>query len=115
MHARATRRWIRRADHAMPLFDRPASGPTPATTIAAAASIEPHAPRLQDRVLQLLQAHGDRGATGEEIAAELQLRTSSATARVNELVQLGKVRDSGSTRENSSGRRAIVWVVKPKD
>jgi hypothetical protein len=108
MFANSARRWSRRAERSYPLFDKPA---TRSTSIAAAASMADHAPRLRDRVLHFLTLRGDRGATGEEIAAELSLRMSSATARVNELVHAQLVRDSGHTRENSSRRRATVWVA----
>jgi hypothetical protein len=53
------------------------------------------------------------GRTDEEIQRMLKLNPSTQRPRRIELVQAGKVRDSGRTRKTKGGRAATVWEVVP--
>ncbi len=65
----------------------------------------------QRRLLAFLAERGAIGATNEEAADLLGLRTASQTARCRELQLAGLVADSGRTKRSSSGRSAIVWII----
>lgn len=112
-HPRATGPRQKLLDFLEPQARKPQEPPRPSTKRAAAESIKPHRAKLQDAVLAYLRGRGSEGATDEEIAVALQLRSDTARPRRTELVDLGKVRDSGRRRATSSGRAAIVWVAIP--
>ena len=65
----------------------------------------------QQAVLELLKLLGP--STDEQIGAAYwdgpKQSPSGLRTRRSELVELGKVRDSGQRRRLKSGRRAIVW------
>jgi len=69
-------------------------------------------PSLRDRVCEVVARPS--GATDEEIETSLDLRHQTASARRRELVQQGRIEDSGLRRANKSGRSAIVWRVVVK-
>lgn len=81
------------------------------TSTLAAISIEPSAPTLRARVLELLQKFGRVGMTDEQMQIALQMNPSTERPRRLELVAAGLVMDSGRTRKTVSGRKATVWVV----
>ena len=81
------------------------------TSEVAAQRIAKAAPNLRDAVLALLRERGERGATDQEMQAELGLTSNTQIPRRWELVRLGLVRDSGQRRPTASGRSATVWVV----
>lgn len=87
-------------------FDAPAQRHS-ATSIAAAAAIEPSAATLRGRVLAFLRASG--GATDERGIDSTGISPSTYRPRRIELVDAGLVRDSGRTRTTRSGRQAVVW------
>jgi len=66
-------------------------------------------PRLRAAVLKHIMKCGKNGATCEEVEDALGLRHQSASARVNELMNTGRIL-VGGRRETSSGRSAFVWV-----
>lgn len=77
------------------------------TSIAAAQSIAEGAEQLRARVLVEIRERG--GSTCDEVEVALDLRHQTASARINELMEEGRVRDSGQRRKTRSGRQAIVW------
>ena len=79
------------------------------TAQAAAESIRPKAKRLQGLCLDALSIHGPM--TADECADRLQIDKLSIRPRFSELAAMWKVTDSGQRRENSSGKRAIVWRI----
>lgn len=110
----------------LPLIRRPCSGAPAArgsdTSRGAADAIEPKLNELEETVLRFIQEAGETGLTDEEAGiclarsrGETDLYTyatkSTAAARRNRLVQLGRVRDSGNRRMQRSGRNAAVWVT----
>lgn len=93
------------------LFDPPAQRHS-ATSREAAARIVTGAKSLRGRVLMALLAAGPRGMTDEELQDGLLINPSTQRPRRVELVRMGLVLDSGTTRATRAGRRATVWVAK---
>lgn len=83
------------------------------TSIEAKDSMTECAATMRARVLTLLRGFPTSGATDEQIQHCLSMNPSTERPRRIELVRMGLVRDSGRTRETSSGRKAIVWTVLP--
>lgn len=92
------------------------------TSAAAAETIKPKRHELQETVLQFVRSAGDEGLTAEEAGAMLADQRgnpdrydyavrSTAAARLCELKQLGRVRDSGRRRRNRSGATAAVFIA----
>lgn len=71
------------------------------------------ASRYREIVYAFLAAQGASGASDEEIAAGCRLPGNTARPRRVELVEAGRVIDSGQRRQTLSGRKAVVWVVAP--
>jgi predicted transcriptional regulator len=80
------------------------------TSRDAAVSVVDLTPSLRDRVYQHVLSKGNAGATCDEVEAELKLRHQTASARVRELAQLGRIVDSTGRRKTRSGRYAVIWV-----
>jgi len=72
--------------------------------------VYPKLPTKRLRVMCEIQRGGIKGRTNEEISRNLGLSINSVTPRVNELVKLRLVADSGIHRKNKSGVKAIVWI-----
>ena len=92
------------------------------TSAAAAQMVAPKRAELQETVLQFVRDAGDVGLTAEEAGVALARHRgesdlyaystrSTAAARLTELRQLGRVRDSGRRRKNRSGATAAVWIA----
>jgi len=91
------------------LFGRPpASNDT--TSRAAADAIRPHRESLRDRVLGTIKCLN--GATAWDIEFGTGLSGNTVRPRLRELVQAGRVYDSGETRRLASGRKAIIWRAR---
>lgn len=80
------------------------------TSRIAADSIVGVAGRLRAMVLEQVNCGGSKGATSYEICEATGLVPHSVAARLNELQQLGKVRDSGLRRLGPSGRPQRAYV-----
>ncbi|WP_288935105.1 hypothetical protein [uncultured Sphingomonas sp.] len=78
------------------------------TSRAAAEQAVATAPLLRARALDVVER--SNGLTADEVAGRLGLSILSIRPRLTELSRLGKVRDSGIRRKNTSGRSAIVWA-----
>ena len=63
---------------------------------------------VRNEVYQYLVDHPE-GATADEIAYSLKYSILTVRPRVSELRKMNKIVDSGSRRQNSSGRMAIAW------
>jgi hypothetical protein len=83
------------------------------TSAAAARQITPAA-TLRLTVLRFIEQRGMLGATDEEIQSGLAMNPSTQRPRRVELVNIGIVADSGTTRRTKSGRAATVWVIAPR-
>lgn len=77
------------------------------TSQAAAETIDCHT--LRAKVVEVLERAGP--LTADQCAARMGLSILSVRPRFSELRNLGKVQDTGERRENSSGRRAVVWAL----
>ena len=62
------------------------------------------------RILAALEA-SLAGMTDEDLELVLGMPANTVRPRRRELMALGRVKDSGLTRELKSGHRAIVWVA----
>jgi len=84
----------------------------PDTSREAANLIAPHLNRLQAEVLRYARTKGERGFTHKEIARDLNYPdVSTHRTRVNELVRMGLLEDSGEQRQH--GRTwHTVWRIK---
>lgn len=109
-------KWTPKAHENLPLFPKPSSRPKPAplpaysnptTSRSAAESVRESAATLRSKVLAFIRDRG--GATCDEAEEALGLTHQTASARVNELMNLRWIEDSGKKRPTRSGRKAIVW------
>jgi hypothetical protein len=67
---------------------------------------------MRGRVLELLRECGP--LTDEEMQVRLEMNPSTQRPRRIELVGMGLVVDSGTTRKTRSGRSAVAWkMVSP--
>jgi hypothetical protein len=82
------------------------------TSKAAAHDISGQAHNLREVVFNFIDRMGARGATDDEIEVGLQISPSTVRPRRVELVEAGKVVDSGRTRPTRSGRQAVVWIAR---
>jgi len=82
------------------------------TSKEAAKAIVASAATLRSQIFKFLQERGEYGATDLEISAALGMKLSTVNPRRGELVDAGKVADSGRKRKTPSGRMSIVWVLK---
>lgn len=96
------------------------------TSIQAAESIAGTVDQLRARVLCEIRASSfgapgasgapvPRGMTCDEVEVRLDMRHQTASARVNELMERGDIRDSGERRRTRSNRNAVAWVAVEKD
>jgi hypothetical protein len=76
------------------------------TSKAAADSMKEKAPKLRGLVLQYLAAYS---LTADECADMMQKSVLSIRPRFTELLELGQIADTGTTRRNQSGKQATVW------
>jgi hypothetical protein len=79
-----------------------------ATSWAAAMSMRTVASQLGQIVLDAIAGRPD-GATCEEVEDILAAKHQTISARIRELVLMNKLYDTGVTRFNKSGRKAIVY------
>lgn len=83
------------------------------TSVEAADAIASAASTLRERVYDWLA--GQNGATDEEMQEALGMNPSTQRPRRVELVEQGRVKDSGMRHKTRSGRNAVVWVVTQHD
>ena len=79
------------------------------TSEAAAVSIEDSSHNLRLRVLDHIRRSGPSGATCAECEIALNMRHQTASARIWELRNAGRIWDSGFERRTRSRRHAVVW------
>lgn len=85
------------------------------TSIEAAESVAADLKPLSEDVLNAFREAGDTGLTADEAADTIDRTPFSVRPRVTELNKLGLIVDSGFRRANTSGRKAIVWMIAPKE
>ena len=81
------------------------------TSADALSSVAESVDKLRSIVLVMICERDAEGATCDEVEVALSMRHQTASARVNELMEAGKISDSGVRRRTRSGRKAIVWVA----
>jgi hypothetical protein len=85
-----------------------------ATSWAAAVSMKTVVSYLGQIVLDVIEALPD-GATCEEVEDIVAGKHQTVSARIRELVLMNKLYDTGVTRQNKSGRKAVVYKSVSKD
>jgi hypothetical protein len=84
----------------------------PDTSLEAYASIQGVAVNLREAAFDAIKRAGPTGATCDElVVAGVLARHQTASARLNELLNAGRIKDSGARRPTSSGRNARVYVA----
>jgi len=93
------------------MFDpAPPFARTSTTSRAAAESLTDTA-ASRARVFKAIRACGSYGATDQELQLSLHMDGNAERPRRWELVNMGKIRDSGARRLNRSKRNAVVWIA----
>lgn len=82
------------------------------TSRAAAASIERGRESLRARVYRCIAFMGSVGCTDEEGYLALDMNPNTYRPRRVELMEAGRIIDSGRTRPTRSRRQAVVWTVR---
>ncbi len=77
------------------------------TSLAAAVSLGDRNP-MRKRIMEYLASTG--GATDEQMQIGLDMKASTQRPRRIELVEQGRVKDSGRYALTSSKRKATIWV-----
>jgi hypothetical protein len=103
------RRWRRRPDRPLPLFDSPRPSPA-ATSRAAAESVAKAVGYIEQRIIDHLEQLGSHGATADEAEVALNLRSATGSARFSEMTKAGRITRTTRTRPTRSGRGAFVHV-----
>ena len=81
----------------------------PATSHAAAESMQGEASEHHELILAVLNDH--EGLTATEIGCRCKLSSVQVARRMKELERLGLAETTGETRRTQSGRMARVWRV----
>lgn len=92
----------------MPYPESPGCVPGSETSCAAAESID--ASSIRSRCLEWLKRAGT--GTCDELEVALGLRHQTASARLRELVLMGRVFDTQHRRPTRSGRKAAVYALR---
>jgi hypothetical protein len=79
------------------------------TSREAYAAIQPVVHSLRERVFEVIETWNDDGIICEDVQLILERPIQSVSARIRELVQSGRVVNSGNIGQTSSGRNAIKW------
>jgi len=79
------------------------------TSKQAASFVRSEAPNMRVAVLGFIRLSGSYGATDEEVEIALGFKHQTASARRNELMNMGLIKRAG-TRKTESGCSADVWV-----
>ena len=82
------------------------------TSRAAAKSINSSAGTLRDTILEYIVRCGAIGATCDEIEVHFEMRHQTASARVKELRDAGRIDRTAAVRPTRSGRKAFVYVAR---
>lgn len=86
------------------------------TSLAAFHSLNEWSGTQRERIYAHIVNAGIFGATDEEGEVALGIKCQSYTPRRGELARDKRIVDSGRTRQTTSGREAIVWIVtSPSD
>ncbi len=80
------------------------------TSADAYRSVEGSAASMRTAIEEYIAGRYD-GATCDEIEEALNMKHQTASARVNELRHLNRIRRTLDTRPTRSGRAAVVYIV----
>lgn len=101
----------------LPLWQQPRYPSSPGhrgtdTSRAAAESVAGEAGTLRADIMRYMTFF-KLSVTADECADALGLSCLSCRPRFSELLRMGRIEDTGLRRANASGRKAIVWRVRP--
>jgi hypothetical protein len=88
-------------------FDAPAQKHS-RTSVAAAASMQPHLGAAQARVLETIREHGP--LTDNEGIAITRMFNGYRARRI-ELFKAGLIREAGTKINQESGQEAVLWTT----
>lgn len=80
------------------------------TAIHAAEDVQPRAERHREIVLRIHAEHPE-GLTDFELAALMGVTQPSCGKRRLDLMRMGWIEDTGTTRPSPSGSAATVWAI----
>lgn len=80
------------------------------TSAAAAKSMATQATIMRDIIEAFVKNKRWVGATCDEIEKATKMRHQTASARIRQLVKMGRLKDSTFRRPTRSGRKATVWL-----
>lgn len=80
------------------------------TSKDAAEEIKPSAATYREKCLRIVE-QASAGLTPDEAAEILNVSVLTIRPRFSELSAQNKIKDSGVRGKNTSGKRAIVWVI----
>lgn len=83
----------------------------PDTERAALARAKATRPTMLARIEELIAFAGSDGMTNAEVCAAIGKAKHSVSARLTELRDANRIKDSGRRRENCDGNREIVWIM----
>lgn len=90
----------------------PNKRPFRATSQEAKVSIEESKEATYEKILKAYK-DCEKGLTSEECAKKAKISYASAHKRIPELIQQHKLYNTGETRKNKSGRKAMVRKIVP--
>ena len=103
------------------LFDQPTPKPKPdgpdpvpgktETSREAAEQVKSKTPQQREQVFAFVRDQGNNGATRDEVGAALKLPAQSATPRVLELINAGRLFETDQRRQTRGGCSAVVLVA----
>ena len=82
------------------------------TSLEAYDSIQDSCSAMEQRIYDAVKAAGNTGMTLEEISNNTGIKLQTVCGRRLKLEQLGYLADTGTRRQNESGRSAKVWVAQ---
>jgi hypothetical protein len=83
------------------------------TSKTAKKSVRKSLPKIREDICKFINRTKRRGMTCDEVEAVYGYTHQTASARINELRNLGQLIDSGERRLTRSGRPATVWITVP--
>jgi len=98
----------------LPFGGMPPYEKTSVTSKQAADSVSTSACNMRTKVYNLVELAHEHGMTCDEVEEHTGMRHQSCSARIRELVLLGRLVDTGTSRKTRSGRNARVYATNLK-
>lgn len=82
------------------------------TSKKAAADVSEKAKTIRQKVLSVFEWAGDVGLTADQAATQIARHYGSVRPRVTELINEGRLEDTGRRAKGQFGKMQIVWRIK---